>query len=284
VRSSYSDLSRCVRSRRRAKRLPVRVTVQALILGVAALCLGRVSPCLGQAVQPREALEDAKLYVTAPLRWDQRDWIEFGSTIVALGVIYQFDDNVRNHFVGSSTSDLNGKDPHSTSDALPAAIVVGGTWLLAGVLDEPAGWRELGSMLESTIFTAASTEVFKLALGRERPNQTTNPDQWFQGGNSFPSRHVSIAFAVGTVLAESGDSRYRWVRRVLGYGIGLGTAYLRLDHNEHWASDVAAGAALGLSTARFVMGRRDEASSAVSINVSPATGGGAMLTFSVPVR
>jgi PAP2 superfamily len=284
VRTEQFGVSWCPQSGRRLKRLRKHAAPAALILGVAALCLGHMTPCVAQAVQPREALEDTKLYFTAPLHWDQRNWLEFGSTVVALGVIHQFDDDVRSHFAGSPPGDLDGKDPHSTDDAVPAAILIGGTWLLAGVLDEPAGWREFGSMLESTIFTVASTEVFKLAFGRDRPNETTDPDQWFHGGDSFPSRHVSIAFAIGTVLAESGDNRYRWVRRILGYGVGVGTAYLRLEHNQHWASDVAAGAALGLSTARFVMGRRDQPSSAVTFNVSPVAGGGAMLSFSIPMH
>lgn len=284
MRTGQLDLSSFLQSRREVTRSRRRAARRSRILIVTALCIGSISPCFAQAVQPREALEDAKLYFTAPVRWDQRDWFEFGGTIVALGVIYQFDGDIRSHFAGSSTNDLNGKDPYNSDDILPAAIVLGGTWLLAGVMDVPSGWQEFGSMLESTIFTAASTEVFKLTFGREAPNQTTDPDQWFQGGRSFPSQHVGLAFAVGTVLAESGDSKYRWVRRVLGYGVGIYTAYARVEHNQHWASDVAAGAALGLSTARFVMGRRDEASGAASITLTPAPGGGAMLGISVQMR
>jgi hypothetical protein len=41
--------------------------------------------CEAQAVEPREALEDAKLYFTAPLRWDSRDWLEFGGALLGVG-------------------------------------------------------------------------------------------------------------------------------------------------------------------------------------------------------
>jgi len=203
-----------------SRRSPGAGLVAAVVL-VGGLLAGLAAPmrCDAQAVEPREALEDAKLYFTAPLRWDARDWLEFGGTLVALGVVHEFDDDVRDHFVGNSAGGLDSDDPNSAEDALPAAVLLAGTWLLAGVTDEPAGWRELGSMLEASAFTAVSTEVLKFSLGRQRPNETTDPDGWFDGGDSFPSMHTSLAFAIGTVLAESGDDRHRWLRRILGYGL-----------------------------------------------------------------
>jgi len=255
-----------------------------LLSGCSLALLGAPLQCAAQAVQPREALEDAKLYFTAPLRWDGRNWLEFGGTLVAIGVAHQFDDNVRSHFVGDSPDGLNGQDPHSSNDALPAAVLVAGTWLLAAALDVPSGWRELGSMLEATALTAVSGEVLKFSLGRQRPNETQNPDRWFSGGDSFPSLHAGAAFAIGTVFAESGDDRYRWLRRFLGYGVAGYTAYARVEHNAHWTSDVVAGAALGLSTAQFTMNRREAGERRLSTTVLPVEGGGVMLAFTMPLR
>ena len=151
--------------------------------------------------------------------------------------------------------------------------------------DSPGGWREFGSMLEATAFTAVSTEVLKYSLGRQRPNETTDPDDWFASGDSFPSMHSSLAFAIGTVFAESGSDQHRWLRRVLGYGVAGATAYARLNHNAHWASDVAAGAALGFTTARFTMHRREGGTEdATSFNVTPTAGGGLMLAFTMPLH
>src|SRR6185295_1496023 len=98
------------------------------------------------------------------------DWLEFGGTLVALGVVHEFDDDVRDHFVGDSADGLDSDDPHSADDILPAAVLLAGTWLLAGLTDDPGGWREFGSMLEATAFTAVSTEVLKFSVGRKRPN------------------------------------------------------------------------------------------------------------------
>jgi hypothetical protein len=268
-----------------APRLTRTRCLAVLALAGGAIALAAPAPCSAQAAQPREALEDAKLYFTAPVRWDARDWLEFGGTLVALGIVHEFDDDVRDHFVGDSADGLDSTDHNSAEDALPAAALLAGTWLLAGLTDDPGGWREFGSMLEATAFTAVSTEVLKFSFGRQRPNETTDPDDWFASGNSFPSMHTSLAFALGTVFAESGSDRHRLLRRVLGYGVAGATAYARLDHNAHWASDVAAGAVLGFSTARFTLHRREgSAGDSASVTVRPTDRGGVMFAFTMPLH
>jgi membrane-associated phospholipid phosphatase len=118
-------------------------------------------------------------------------------------------------------------------------------------------------MFEAVGFSSVTTYLLKYAGGRERPNATSDPDQWRVGGASFPSGHTTAAFAIGTVFAESGNDRYRWIRRILGYGMAGYTGYARLEHNAHWLSDTVAGAAIGMSTAHFVMNRHDSPSTGV---------------------
>jgi membrane-associated phospholipid phosphatase len=57
-----------------------------------------------------------------------------------------------------------------------------------------------------------------------------------------------------------------------------------MDHNQHWASDVAAGAALGLSTARFVMNRREVTADKTVFSIAPGEQGGVMFTFQMPLH
>jgi membrane-associated phospholipid phosphatase len=91
--------------------------------------------------------------------------------------------------------------------------------------------------------------------------------------------HATAAFAVGTVLAESGNDEYRWLRRVLGYGLGAVTSYERLKHNAHWLSDTVAGAALGSASARFTMNRHSGASGdGGGLSLVPIPGG-ALLVY-----
>jgi hypothetical protein len=225
---------------------------------------------------------DAKAYVTAPLHWDRQDWLYFGGALAAVGVSHHYDDQVRVHFTtGRYAGNLTATGTSEGKDALPAVAAVGATWLYASFINDSAGRREAGEMVESAVLSCATGFVLRLGIGRARPNETDDSNQWRAGSNSFPSLHSTGAFAIGTVLAESGNDNYRWIRRLLGYGLGAATSYERLRHNAHWLSDTVAGAALGMSTAHFVMNRHGAPIGYGSnISVVPIDGG-AMLTYSM---
>src|ERR1700744_1247642 len=227
--------------------------------------------CSGSAVQPalaadapsfnlETALEDTRLYFTAPLRWDEQDWLYFGGALVAIASAHQYDEQVRDHFATGSKAILNGgQDTNSLRDAAPTLALIAGTGVAAWFSGDSDGKLETWSLLEAAVYSSATAEVLGYAGGRKRPDATTSPNQWREGGDSFPSLHASAAWAVGTVFAESGNDEYRWLRRVLGYGVAAGTSYVRVRDNVHWLSDTVAGTALGIATARFVLNRRDEA-------------------------
>jgi len=239
--------------------------------------------CLAGNLDARAVLEDTKLYFTAPLHWDAKNWAYLGGTLLAVGVAHEYDDDVRDHFVNEPHAAPSGKDPNSLQQAVPAAALVAGTWAAAALLQDRAGYQETWSMLEAGALSTVSGLALKYAFGRERPNDTGDSNAWFGSGDSFPSLHTTAAFAIGTVLAESGNDRYRWVRRTLGYGVAGATAYLRVRDNVHWLSDTVAGAALGMATAHFVMNRRARSHSDSSVMLAPIEGG-LMLSWSMPLR
>lgn len=256
-----------------------------LMLGLlVAGFVGGPAPSRAEQFDVGTVLEDSKLYFTAPLRWDARHWLYAGGALLAVGAAHSFDDTVRTHFAIGDRALLNGKDSHSTRDALPAAALVAGTFALAWWVDDEGGRVESYSMLEAAGLSAVTTTALKYAAGRERPNETTDQNSWRNGGSSFPSLHSSAAFAIGTVFAESGGEEYRWIRRVIGYGMAGATAYTRAHDNVHWLSDTVAGAAIGIATAHFVLNRRDTRHSAGSVDVAPMQGGGVMLSYSIPLQ
>jgi membrane-associated phospholipid phosphatase len=93
--------------------------------------------------------------------------------------------------------------------------------------------------------------------------------------------HASAAFAIGMTFAESGSDDYRWIRRIVGYAVAAGTAYVRVKDNVHWLSDTVAGAAIGIATARFVLNRENGTHGAIAF--APQKGGW-MLSYNVPLR
>ena len=226
-------------------------------------------------------LKDAAAYYTAPLRWNGREWEYFGGALAAIAVAHHYDSQARTHFVSGSSSPLGPANSGSLSDALPGAALFLGTWGYATLIGSHAGKSEAWNMLESGGLSFVSAYALKYIVRRPRPDATTNPNHFFGGGDSFPSEHVTAAFAVGTVLAESGNPEFRWIRRTIGYGVGFGTAYLRMKHNAHWLSDTVAGAALGMATAHFVMDRSEQRDKEYDPEVSVVpVRDGMMLAFS----
>jgi membrane-associated phospholipid phosphatase len=215
-----------------------------------------------------------KAYFTAPLHWNGEDWALFGGALAAIGVAHHYDTQVRTHFVKEYGASL-GASSKELQDALPAAGVLAGTWLFANLVDDSDGRREAWMMLEAAGLGSVTAYGLKFVAGRAGPDDSADPNEWFKegSGKSFPSWHATAAFAVGTVLAESGNDDYRWLRRLLGYGLGAGTDYLRLRHNAHWFSDVVAGSALGAASARFAMHRSERAADRVRFMLLPVPGG-----------
>ncbi|MGC8518103.1 MAG: phosphatase PAP2 family protein [Steroidobacteraceae bacterium] len=227
------------------------------------------------------SLGDMKAYYTDPLHWKRRNWEYFGGVVAAFALAHHYDTQVRQHFVGGTNPPFGPKPPSSAtiSDALPGFAAFALTWGYATLSGSRAGKSEAWNMLESAGIASLTGEAMKYAFGRQRPYQTTDTNKWFAGGSSFPSLHVTAAFAIGTVLAESGNPKIRWLRRTIGYGIGIGTAYLRMKHNAHWLSDTVVAAALGMATAHFVLDRRaGHAMDHSTVTVVPVQGG-AMLAF-----
>lgn len=217
---------------------------------------------------------DFKEYMTSPARWTGREWTALGGVLAATSVAYQYDYDVREHFV----PEPQPHDYHDVEDFVPVAMLVGGSWLAAHVGNNDARLGETRTMFRAGVLSQMSTFVFKIGLGRERPDEGVERDDWWSGGRSMPSGHTALAFAVGTVYAESGNPKRRWVRRLAGYGLGVGMMYLRVDHDSHWFSDTIPGAAIGITSARFTMNRTNSSAGRTAVFAAPLEGG-AMLSF-----
>ena len=63
--------------------------------------------------------------------------------------------------------------------------------------------------------------------------------------DSFPSLHTSAAFSAARMLDKEYGGRSGWYS-VGGYTVATATAGLRIANDDHWLSDVMAGAGVGL--------------------------------------
>ena len=162
---------------------------------------------------------------------------------------------------GTITAGLIASDRH-TSAALPetGALVRGSrvaSNLGIGALLASAGglylygWRgrapparEHGlAALESVANAALAVEVVKLAARRERPLTGSGDGHFWAGGNSFPSGHAALGWAVAESLADSYPN-HAWVRWS-AWSTATAVSVLRVTGQKHFPSDVFAGALIG---------------------------------------
>lgn len=128
--------------------------------------------------------------------------------------------------------------------------VLGATLLFvgAGALWEGNDTR-LGHTLwqsaDALMLTGAGVFLLKNTFQRERPEDTSNPNRWFQGfGNtSFPSGHASLSAAAITPIVLEYGREYPWVWAL--EAVPLYESIGRVKTREHWQSDVLIGWALG---------------------------------------
>jgi membrane-associated phospholipid phosphatase len=134
--------------------------------------------------------------------------------------------------------------------ALPAGAAVGA--LVAG---DHHGLAELGEAFGSTM---AVVYVLKPVIDRTRPNG---------GHQSFPSGHAASAFAGAAFLGR----RYGWRLGVPAGLLATFTAWTRVESREHYATDVIAGAAIGIGANLVFTHRRTHA--VVGFDSSPHRAG-----------
>jgi membrane-associated phospholipid phosphatase len=89
----------------------------------------------------------------------------------------------------------------------------------------------------SEAIRAGTVSFLKHNTNRLRPNGADRL--------SFPSGHTSTAFAAAEFMAQEYGELSPWYG-VFGYSFATATAILRVYNNDHWFSDIIAGAGFGI--------------------------------------
>jgi membrane-associated phospholipid phosphatase len=184
-------------------------------------------------------------------------WWHGAIVLSGLSVLMMLDEPAQRYVQGQRTASSNGLagtlrrfGQIEVYGTVAAGLVAGG--LVSGDDDVT---RAGGRLAATLALTGATSSLAKLALGRERPDQNVERDSDeytpFSGHEAMPSGHSAIAFALATSLSD--DIHNPWATVGL-YTLASGVAWSRLNDNRHWLSDVAAGAALGIASAKVVNG------------------------------
>jgi membrane-associated phospholipid phosphatase len=130
--------------------------------------------------------------------------------------------------------------------------------LLSGALAHNPRLTQMGTRIAGALAVAAGvSNSVKFVAGRSRPDNPlidSDADDFglFSGRASWPSGHTAMAFAFATAL---GDELHQPVARYGLLAAATAVGWSRINDNRHWLSDVAAGAVLGVTSAKFASGR-----------------------------
>ncbi len=200
---------------------------------------------------------DARYIVTSPLRWNGKDWLKAGAVLGVTGGLIALDNDIQERVQDNRTAatDDLARVFEPFGNVLYSVPALAGFYAYGHFAENERAARAALLSLESFAITGLFTQVLKAATGRPRPNSGRSSTDWegpgFDGNVSFPSNHTSTAFAIATVFADV----YKDNAFVppIAYGIAGLTAYSRLNDDEHWASDVFLGGALGYFISRTIL-------------------------------
>jgi len=142
----------------------------------------------------------------------------------------------------------------------PGALITGAGIYAIGRIDGQRRVVDLGlHSVEAIVLAGALTGAIKTVTGRARPRldigNSTNFALLRGFGNddyrSFPSGHTTIAFAFASIVSSETvrwRSGSRWIVGPVMYGGAALAGLSRMFNNEHWVSDIVAGAAIGTLT------------------------------------
>jgi len=222
----------------------------------------------------KTVIDDATYLLTSPLRIDGKSALIAGGVGATIGGLMAADTTIQRAFQENRSG--AGNDTANTLATIgDAQTVLGANMALIGV-----GWllreREDGNKLlrtalvslESQLFVEGISGLTKFTVGRARPNDedgTHSFDPFHGFDTSFPSSHAARSFAMAAVFADA----YPQPIPFLAYTTATLISLARIYENEHFSSDVFAGAALGFVIGKALSWRHKQSGATQRWNVFP---------------
>lgn len=242
-------------------RRPVLVALLALALSLNAVAAAVFQPSAraGSLRQvPADLWQEQQRIWTSPAHWHAH-WRLLAAAAAVTALLIATDRNV------SAALPAQGAVPHDSRIASNAGLAVlfaeaGGIYL--------NGWRT-GSLpsrrnglaaLESAGNAAIVAEAAKWAARRQRPSAAAGHGDFWKGGDSFPSGHATLSWALAETLAmEHPHSPWmHWGNWSAAAAIGV----LRVTGQRHFPADVFAGGLTGHEIGRDIARQLTATSSA----------------------
>jgi membrane-associated phospholipid phosphatase len=224
---------------------------------------------------------DLAQILTAPARWEGKDWLGFAAVAGTGILLFTQDDRIRDLLQdqenrGGTADDIGSFiRPFGKGGALFGLLA--GTYLTGELLDRDSLRRTALMGLQSWLTAGTIVTGIKLLSGRSRPNtglpkDDIKPLAFSKRRLSFPSGDTASAFAVATIIA--GRTRNLGID-ILAYSVAGLVGFYRMYDDKHWMSDVFVGAVIGYAVGRKIQSlhRARARPGSARLSLSPFPGG-----------
>jgi membrane-associated phospholipid phosphatase len=201
---------------------------------------------------------DGVSVITSPLHWKTKEWCQAGAVTAITAGLYCNDQEIKDWAQRNrnSTTDNASFAFRQAGEGFVVVPVLAAWWLGGTLFKNDRASNSALLCLESAGLSGAITHTLKLSLHRHRPFESDRYNVWdgpalSLDNNSFPSGHATTAFAWATIVA--GVYNQTPLVGVSAYSLALLCALSRINDNQHWASDVFFGAALGWATSQMIL-------------------------------
>ena len=199
-------------------------------------------------------------FVKQPAKWDNTGYVLAGASVfLTYEIMMNYDQPIRNAVLKNQRyyKSVPIEFGRMWGEIYSPAVIFSG-FAAYSLLTNDIGSRKIAYEIgQASIYAGTLSFLLKLAIGRSRPylNEGTHSFSPFssifdQDNKSLPSGHSTVAFILSTVLSRNVKSP---ILKVLAYLPAVLTLVSRVYQDQHWTSDVFAGAALGYFVATWVV-------------------------------
>ena len=157
-----------------------------------------------------------------------------GGTLLAMALAKNYEQKVYEHNERGKNLLLRKKDS-AFLGALGAGAVGIGIATTQLLWDQENGFKHFRAL----VLTSLTHVSLSYLVRRERPGSSST---YLPFDDSFPSGHAAAAFTTATSVYYA----YGWKAGMPAYLVASSIALARVTENRHWATDVIAGAGIGI--------------------------------------
>jgi len=198
----------------------------------------------------KNILMDQKDIWTSPFHMNRHDaipWIVVGATT---GALIAADRHIARQLPNTVDQVAISKDVSNIGAVYTVLPITAGLYIGGAIAHNPKA-RETGILGgEAALDSVIVVTVLKSITQRPRPLEDNGKGSFFTGGDSFPSGHSAAAWALASVVAHEYNKSILYP--ITAYGLASLVSFSRLSGQQHFASDIVAGSAIGWFIGRYV--------------------------------